>query len=570
MKNPDKNNIHDLFDGTVRYAAPVFQRYYVWEEEQLEALLEDIENASKDGIQFIGAIVVQDFGKKAGVQSPTEYLMIDGQQRLTTIYLLLSGVAWCYLSAKRRPDASTLTLMYLASAAGSYRGVPKILPTAQDRKQFYSLLRRDLNCIAWNFEDSPADETSRKTALNEQWERIKHYLEGRFFDAKNRLLLKRLEEFKEKILGYIELVQITLEPRDDANAVFSRLNFDGVRLSTADLVRNDVFSRFKPHQQSAAKKFYDEKWAVFEKSFPKNSFEQYVSIYAQIKFKGNCPKSKAFPMLQESWKSKGALAILNELETYTGIYSSLIDFKPIVEFDKQVNEQVRRFSYMPKTTVTWPYIVQVLHAFKNSETSKKQTLESLHMVESFLVRRAINGLEPTGLHAVFKSLWNRAGADKKSLVDKITTSTIKCPGDSDLYRTIMSENMYKRQIIKYLLIQREVSHNKLHGYDNATEDFSAEHVMPRNYSGQWKTLVTKEEHDALVNLIGNLVPSTTEQNSKVKDGSWEAKKKILAGSNWKTTQQACLTKRWDKREIQRRSKDFYTWAINEWPELHKI
>ena len=106
MKDPDKNSVHDIFDGSIRYSAPVFQRYYVWGYEQLQALLDDIENAADESsTQFVGAIVVQDFGKNGGSQSPNEYLMIDGQQRLTTIYLLLCGVVWCYLQKNKTIEA---------------------------------------------------------------------------------------------------------------------------------------------------------------------------------------------------------------------------------------------------------------------------------------------------------------------------------------------------------------------------------------------------------------------------------------------------------------------------------
>lgn len=129
MKQPEKNNLHDVFDGSVRYAAPVFQRYYVWGEDQLQALLDDVQTAAEDGIQFIGAIVVQDFGKKGGNQSPNEYLIIDGQQRLTTIYLLLCGMVWSYLKHGKKDEASTLTQTYLAFSAGKYNGMPKLLPT---------------------------------------------------------------------------------------------------------------------------------------------------------------------------------------------------------------------------------------------------------------------------------------------------------------------------------------------------------------------------------------------------------------------------------------------------------
>lgn len=570
MKQPEKCTIHDVFDGSVRYAAPVFQRYYVWGDEELQALLEDINTASEDGIQFIGASVVQDFGKKGGNQSPNEYLLIDGQQRLTTIYLILCGIVWCYMSKNKTDEAKTIAQTYLAYSAGKYAGMPKLLPTSQDRHQLFTLLTTDVDCIGWNFSETPADTSSKRTGISDQWARIKSFCEESFYGGNNRLLLGRLEAFQFQLLNYVEIVQITLDTKDDANTVFSKLNFMGIPLSIADLVRNDVFSRFPPTDQQKARKFYDDKWSKFEKSFAKGTFDQYVSIYAQIKFKGNCPKAKAFPKLQDSWKGKGAQAILNELSTFSDIYIALVKYAPLKGIHKDVNEQIRRLSYMPKTTVTWPYLMQVISAFRDKKLSRKQTIDCLRIVESFLVRRAIAGLEPTGLHAVFKSLWNKAGGDKKLLKDKIVTTTIRCPGDDEIKNMLLHENMYTRQITKYLLIQQEVSYNKAHGYDNATSNFSAEHVMPKNYVGAWKTIFTKEEHTALLNVIGNLVPLTKEQNSKIKDADWSKKKQVFKGSNWKITQKASALQKWDQKQIKKRCKDFATWALSEWPEIDTI
>lgn len=431
-------------------------------------------------------------------------------------------------------------------------------------------MNTELDCIDWNFAETPADTTSKRKEISAQWSRIKDFYDHSFYDSKGKFLIRKIDEFQTQLLNYVEIVQITLETKDDANTVFSKLNFEGIPLSIADLVRNDVFSRFSPTEHQKARKFYDDKWSVFEKKFPKSSFDQYVSIFAQIKFKGNCPKAKAFPKLQAEWSGKSAQAILKELSAFSDIYISLYEYSPLSGIPKDVNNQVRRLSHMPKTTVTWPYVIQVLHAFSASNISKKQTIDCLRIVESFLVRRAIVGLEPTGLHAVFKSLWNKAGGDKKKLTDKIVTTTIRSPADIEVRNMLMHDNMYSRQITKYLLIQREVTFNATHGYDNATTNFSAEHVMPKNYAGEWKEIFTKEQHTAFLNLIGNLLPLTKEQNSKIKDKKWSEKKKVLKGSNWKITQKASALQKWNDKQITRRSKEFCDWSLKQWPDIKKI
>ena len=164
-------------------------------------------------------------------------------------------------------------------------------------------------------------------------------------------------------------------------------------------------------------------------------------------------------------------------------------------------------------------------------------------------------------------MWNKAGADPKKLKEKIVTTTIRCPNDATIKEALKTENMYTRQITKYLLIQREIEFNKKHGYDNATNDFSVEHVLPKNHVGKWAVDFTKEEHAVLLNTIGNLVPLTKGQNSKIKDYDWVKKKPYFKGSNWKLTQKLSALKSWDKAQINKQTNAFITWALKEWPEV---
>ncbi|HGY9638207.1 TPA: DUF262 domain-containing protein [Pseudomonas putida] len=568
MKTPEKSNVHSTFDGSVRYSAPVYQRYYVWGNEPLQALLEDIENCEAEDLeQFIGATVVQDFGKKGGTQSPNEYLLIDGQQRLTTIYLLICGLCWAYIKGGREEDALTLAQTYLAFAAGKYKGMPKLLPTVQDRRQLFDILESDITCIEWNFKGESIDDHSNRHGITSQWENIKSQFSEDFFDEDGKFLAENAESFQESLLGKIVFIQITLESTDDANTVFSKLNYEGVKLSLSDLVRNDVISRVPENCRDALDKFYDSTWKPFEKAFPRNSFDQYITIFSFIKFNGLISKSRAFPELQKKWTTLSPSDIVEEMNVYADLYCALVEYSPIDGINDQVGEQVRRFSLMPKTTVTWPYVLELLNAFRDGKASKKQTQQCLSIVESFLVRRAIVGLEPTGLHAVFKGLWGKAGANPKALKEKIVTGTIRCPNDQLVREALSNGDMYSRKITKYLLVQRELHFNSENGYDNATDDFTVEHVLPQSLTADWLDWFSKEEHKALLHTIGNLVPLTKGQNGRIKDLDWAKKKVVIKGSNWKITQDAASAKTWNKGQIQRRAKQFADWAIEQWPDI---
>ncbi|MGY2236394.1 DUF262 domain-containing protein [Pseudomonas gingeri] len=568
MKNPDKISVHETFDGSVRYSAPVYQRYYVWGNEPLQALLEDIENAGDENPeQFIGATVVQDFGKKGGSQSPNEYLMIDGQQRLTTIYLLICGLVWAYLKGRKAEDAQTLAQTYLSFSAGRHAGMPKLLPTVQDRRQLFDILQEEITCIEWNFKEEGVDEHSTRRGISSQWENIKNQFSEDFFSETGRILKKKIDAFQERLLSRIVFIQVTLDATDDANSVFSKLNYDGVKLSLSDLVRNDIISRVPEKNRSGLEKFYESTWKSFEKSFPGNSFDQFITIYSFIKFHGSVSKSRAFPELQKAWSNAPPSTIVAEMNVYADIYCALVKYMPIRGISKEVGERIHRFSLMPKTTVTWPYVMELLSACREGTASRNNTLQCLSIVEAFLVRRAVVGLEPTGLHSVFKGLWGKVGADPKKLKEKIVTGTTRCPSDQQIRDALKNGDMYSRKITKYLLIQSELHYNKENGYDNATDDFTVEHVLPQSLNAKWAVSFTKEEHKALLHTIGNLVPLTEGQNGRIKDQDWASKKTHIRGSNWKITQRVALARNWDKAQIQRRAKQFSDWALQEWPDV---
>ncbi|MDU8078482.1 HNH endonuclease family protein [Pseudomonas syringae pv. actinidiae] len=358
------------------------------------------------------------------------------------------------------------------------------------------------------------------------------------------------------MLNKIVFIQVTLEATDDANTVFSKLNYEGVKLSLSDLVRNEVISRVPDNCKDALDRFYETTWKPFEKAFPTNSFDQYITIYSFIKFKGSVSKSRAFPELQKAWIGIKPNLIVSDMNIYADLYCALVKYNPLKNIHIDVGERVRRFSLMPKTTVTWPYIIELLNASRNGLAGKADTLKCLLIVESFLVRRAIVGLEPTGLHAVFKGLWIKAGADPVKLKEKIVTGTIRCPNDQTITETLSTGDMYSRKITKYLLTQRELHFNHENGYDNATDDFTVEHVLPQNLIKEWALVFTKEEHKALLHTIGNLVPLTKGQNGRVKDQDWISKKNFIKGSNWKITQTAAAVKSWDKSQILKRAKAF--------------
>jgi hypothetical protein len=456
---------------------------------------------------------------------------------------------------------------YLAESYGKWDGWPKLVPTLQDRRQLWELLEKELPDREWVFTEDPADDSSRK-GIKRQWKRIVDRLNGMLFDGDGNLITSELENLFGKIQERLAFVQITLDMEDDANAIFGKLNAKGQPLGLSDLVRNEVFGRFRKPEHAEA--FHAKRWDSFEKQFPENWLDQYFTQFAYIKFRGDCTRAQAYPKLQSAWVSekKDAYMILDELGEYVPEYTSLIEYDEIPGVPVDVNAYVDRFSRMPRTTVTWPFLMQLVHATRNGGIDKKKAASCLRMVESFLVRRAIVGWEPTGLHVIFKSLWHQSKGDPSRVMDKIVTRTIKYPYDDEILDSLTSEPVDRRAITPYVFQELERHIRAANKFDPAPKaKATLEHILPRAMSDEWKKRFNKDEHAALVGTIGNLTPLSEKQNKSVKNDPWAEKKKRYKGSHWVVSQELATFPDWTAHVIRDRNRKIADWFVIRWPEL---
>ncbi|MFG0257913.1 MAG: DUF262 domain-containing protein [Phycisphaerales bacterium JB043] len=561
-----------LFDQGNRYVAPVFQRYYVWDATQLDSLFNDIdqsiEDMDSDKKTFLGAIVLQDRGRQ-GPTEPHDFLIIDGQQRLTTIYLILSCFAKLDLEFDNGDRANIIMTRYLADGApGPRLGKPKLIPTLQDRHSLWSYLKTHLASMEWNFETDRGDRSKGK-CITPQLDRIERELKDRLLGTGDSWDSDYADLLLMAILEHLEFVNIQLDASDDANETFRKLNFEGTDLGIADLVRNDVFSRF--NKPTDAKNFYTDKWVKFEEGFPDGELDKYFYPFAIIKFEGAATVSSAFPQLRSAWKDHKAKDVLADLKKYQQFYCSLCRRKQLSGLSAELNALVYRMSRMPRTRVVWPFIIQVLAAVRSGDLGDDLGVADCSIVESFMVRRALTGKEPTGLHAVFKVLWKKSGGDPGEVIDNIVSKTIEYPDDNQLKHSVTRDAVDTRTILPYVLQELEFSHRISIGSDPLSaediENQTIEHVLPQKLNVSWGGAFTQEQHEKLVGTIGNLVALSGKQNKSLKAKPWSDKRSRYAGSNWQTTQEVAKAGTWGPASIKKRTREMCDWILDRWPEL---
>ncbi len=569
MKDPSIGTPHQLFSQSARYSAPVFQRLYVWEKKQLHLLLEDITTGEPKSPQFLGAIVLKDLGRTKGPTSPTSYLLIDGQQRLTTLYLILGGLAKLAFEHGDKNSAEYIQNEYLAEVKSpDFQGQPKLVPTLQDRDNLWEILETSFPNVPWDFKSFPGD---RKPApkLEKQWNSILEALKEVIIDNENKLVKNEFKRILSGVQSGLNFVVITLDEEDDANVIFTKLNAEGVDLNLADLVRNEVFSKYDSNDARKAEKFYNVKWHPFEKSFENlKVLSSFFPVYSYIKFKGKITQAAAFPELQKSWKKESPNDIISDLEIYAPFFRQLSGIeKP--NSKNSINIMIDRFARMPRTTVTWPYIIMLLKSATDNN-DEKNVVVCLKIVESFLVRRSLSGIEPTGLHAIFKGLWHVAANDPNILIGKITTRTIKSPSTKELNNILLTEPSDTRIILRYVLQEYERDYRLKIKADAITQTVATiEHIHPKKRGSKIKVNEAKQ-HDALVGLIGNLTALSEPQNKSAKDELWSEKKKRYKGSNFLTTQKISQFEEWNENKIKARTKEIAEWIETRWPPLEKF
>jgi len=573
MKRPDITTPNELFEASARYKAPVFQRPYVWGRKELEGLGDDIDTVDPEIGQFLGAIVLKDLGRPSGPSSPTEYLIIDGQQRLTTIYLVLLAIAEVAAGHDQKEIAQFIYQNYLAEVKSpQFRGWPKLVPTLQDRHSFWDILLNSAPEADWEFTADPEEKRPREARkIRGQWKRILSYVNNAVLDKEGILVKGAFDALLLAIQEQLKFIVIVLEENDDANAIFSRLNAEGIPLELADLIRNEVFSKFGASEGRKADRFYTKAWQPFEKSFSEGTLSAFFPIYAYIVFKGKVTKAAAFGELQKRWNSFSPHEILSDLQKYAPYYRSLSQSGSLAQLSDDLGGQLDRLSRMPRSRVTWPFIIEVTRAAAENRMKEKDAVRSLRIVESFLVRRALIGREPTGLHAVFKSLWDRTKGGPKDVLSKIVTRTIQTPDDSDLREVLGNARSDTRVILKFVLEELERAYVKANKYDPPPEIAGTiEHIMPQHLTVEWQRTVSPKDHEELVGLLGNLAPLSESQNKGLRDQPWEEKRKRFKGSNFKITQALAKEPVWDAQKIRTRTQEMVDWIVSEWPELDSI
>ena len=502
----DETSLANLLSGDLIFTIPYFQRPYKWKPQRLVRLQEDILKLvdQTDDNHFLGAVIIH--GRRSNPSDPDVYEVIDGQQRVTTVFLYLCATVKILCRNKEYDEAAGLFLNYRAAL--------------------------------------------------------------RFFSGQAKLeKLKRVRDIYTALLDQISVVQIDVFDPINGPKIFDSLNSRQEPMTTGDLVRNEIFSRVADHKPDEVESLDHQYWQPFYKSFgigDGSLFDDYFFPFGLIKNQ-NLKKSDVYSHLRDLWKDiDNPALIIQDLSRYQDAFLDLENGSNEQKLNKTLHIAVRRISEITPTS-TYPFLMQLLDGLKKEVVSEDAGLGILSLIESFLVRRALCGHEPTGLHAVYKRLWDDCGGEvEPSKVEDVIRShkTVAWPNSKEVKNCVLIRPLYGSTITRFVLKEW----NRKLGGDVPSEVPWIEHVLPETMSEPWKEVFSAEQHEQMKHRLANLIPLSQQLNQGLGNDRYEKKRKAyIDDSMFKAAREfAKEYVSWTPKELDQRSSEMSNWAVERW------
>lgn len=604
-QNVISRTFEEMFENPVRYEIPFFQRAYAWDRPNWKQLDDDIEEQIlKDVLDRI-----KDQGKEVNTETLQEYLyeyehffgalvvlekpnpdpaikrfyVIDGQQRITTVYLLIAVVVD---QLKRKSELSDNAKEYIAYLEGLLKN--KITSNGDDYRKLkvFSNKGDRLPTYLMLFGQNPSSNllSADQQLYIPDKNRIdifKKYMQRKLQGTS----VEYLWAYSQAILKSLKIVWIPLkEGKDDPQAIFESLNAKGTPLSASELLCSFLF---KPliSEDNSHEVIHNEKWlkSISELEDEKN-FEAYLRNLFSIGQKKMIGKGRRvyvffknnYKILKEKSPESKALAnkILEQIRESTPLYKNITDPITHPHANAEIKSLLVKIDHTKMYSCT-PFLLSILRAIKNAELSEHDAVKSLNETLVLLVRRKVAKLAVTKYDTFFPSLWDKIKdePDKvRALQDQIKKEELWV-SDQEFQDSFQSKPLYVKTELSFArLVLQEIdrqmqSHGQFPDYSTIN---TVEHVMPQTLTKEWKQYLGEDADNlsltTIRNTLGNLCLLSQPANSSEGQKLFEDKKKSPALSDVSALNRD-LKKRdmkWNITAINQRSKDLAVMALKAW------
>lgn len=548
-----ETTLNKLLNTSRQFIVPIFQRNYSWQKNQYEQLWFDILRASKfkeKQNHFIGSIVYIDMGTPAG--RPQQLLLIDGQQRLTTISILLCAIkdyVQKFNLETKLINLAKIKNQFLYNSDEIDEDRYKLLLNVQDKETYIKLIDNTIFTV-------------NKPTTNI----IKCY---EFFYERIEDFIKQHGQIDEIYAGIfkLSLVSISLDKdSDNPQMIFESMNSTGKDLSQTDLLRNYLLMDLTPEKQTRLYKTY---WKPMEELFGEdiykndvNKFDYFIRDFLTLKSDTGyiCKINNVYENFKRYYLDNNCekFAVLKDLFTYAKYYAC-IDL--LQENDDELKLYWQEFKKLD-SHVVYPFLLKLCDDYSRQILIKEDFKKILQVVISYLWRRAICEIPTNSLSKTFATLYQ--AVDKEDYVNSIIKAFVfkssykRFPSDYEVREKLQIKDIYHFRLRKYLLEALENYYHK-EPIDLNTANYTIEHIMPQNieHNLSWQQMLGEnwqEVHSLYLHTLGNL--TITGYNAEMSNKSFWEKVNGESGfkhSHLKLNESIVQCDVWNKKAIQRRT-----------------
>ena len=554
----NETNLLRFLEPRNQFFIPIFQRRYSWEKHHCEQLWDDVLRIGQNNeilSYFLGSIVYMRSGD-APIGTVSKFLVIDGQQRLTTLSLLILALGKTIHKHQIEIGITQdqLSNFYLFNNMTDSELRYKLLLTLPDKDTLIQLLENKID-----FMEPPADASPRL---------LDNY---RFFENKlNPSNLKAIYAGIQKLM----IVEIILQsPNDNAQLIFDSLNSTGLELSQTDRIRNYVLMGQEYEFQN---QLYNTYWFPIEDRFGNeytNWFDWFIRDYLTLKtrqipnIKSVYEKFKTY--IPSTANTKQLEKIIADIAFCSKYY---VKFALLHEEDRDLKECFEDIDELG-AGVARPFLLEVYEDYAKRQIQKEEMIKILRLVESYVFRRAICGIPTNTLNKTFASLMR--SVDKNNYIESLKNvfselkSTRYYPLDSEFKDALLSKDVYNFKRGNYLLRKLENSERR---EPISVANCTIEHVMPQNPDllEEWQQELGEnwqEIQEIYLHTIGNLTLIGWRDNPALSDLPFKKKQSVNGGfcdSPLHLNRSLAQAKQWNENVIIDRAKELAEKALKIW------
>ena len=539
--------LQKILNTSRQFIIPIFQRNFSWEKKQFKQLWTDIQRASKftrERTHFIGSIVYIDMGTPAG--RPQQLMLIDGQQRLTTLSLLL-----CALKRYvQKNDVETNLIktkkidnQFLLNSDEMGDDKYKLLLNAQDRETYIKLLEQTEFTV----------NTPSKRIMN-------------CYEYFYQQIEKCADDLNSIFLGILNLslVAISLDKdKDNPQLIFESMNSTGKDLAQSDLLRNYLLMDLSTKEQN---RLYTTYWKPMEDAFGQyaylEKFDYFIRDFLTIKQNNGriCKVNDVYEQFKRYYIEQNLTKedILKEIFIYAKYYAA-------IELDREKDKDLRMYwrqIRMIDCHVAYPFFLQLYHDYEQKNLAKEDFILIIKTTISYIVRRAICEIPTNSLNKTFAVFYNKI--NKQDYVNSVLKEYIlktayrAFPTDYEVREKLQTKDIYHFRLKNYLLEMLENYYHK-EPIDIMRDNYTIEHIMPQSpeLNMTWQKMLGenwREVQKIYLHTLGNL--TLTGYNSEMGNKSFEEKLNGENGfkhSHLKLNQYVASCEAWNKKSIQQRT-----------------